>query len=45
MEIKDSVDDGTTHVEIPTPDSWVCERKGCEIDYKHSHGTFPSLTS
>ena len=37
------VDDGTTTITIPTPKGWKCKRKGCRVDYKHSHGIYTSL--
>lgn len=44
-EIKDLVDDGTTFVEIPTPEGWKCSREGCTTDYLHTHGTYTSLNN
>jgi len=38
-------DDSVTEVTIETPDGWKCEREGCTMGYKHSHGTFPATTT
>lgn len=37
------IDDSTTHITIPTPEDWKCDRKGCRIDYYHYHSTFNCL--
>jgi hypothetical protein len=42
-ELAKIVDDGTTDVFIDTPEGWKCEKEGCNTDYKHTHGSFPSL--
>ncbi len=39
------VDNGTTHIEIETPEDWKCGREGCKTDYKHTHGTYPCFQS
>lgn len=31
------VDDGTTTMNIPTPEGWKCPRKICDIEYNHTH--------
>lgn len=38
------VENGTTVVTITTPKGWKCSRKGCNIDWKHTHSTYPSLS-
>lgn len=35
--------DSTTHITVPTPEDWKCNREGCRIDYYHEHGIFPCL--
>ncbi len=42
-ELFPSIDNGTLHVEVPTPDDWKCKRKGCTTDFYHEHGTFSSI--
>lgn len=42
--LKDIVDDSVTEITVETPDGWKCDRKGCTADYRHSHGTYPSLS-
>lgn len=46
-ELADLVDNGTTHVAVPTPEGWVCPRKNCTTDFLHRHGTyeFPKETT
>ncbi len=36
-------DDSTTHITIPTPGGWKCERPNCKTDYLHKHGTYSTL--
>ena len=36
-------DNDTQIIYIETPEGWKCERKGCQVDYKHKHGTFTCL--
>jgi hypothetical protein len=38
------MDDSTVEITIETPHGWKCERKGCKTDFRHSHGTYPSLS-
>lgn len=38
-----SVDNGTTHVTISTPDGWECQRVGCNVDFYHTHSTYAAL--
>lgn len=42
-ELASLVDNSTTTVTIPTPKGWECERKSCNILWKHGHNTYPSL--
>jgi len=37
------IDDSTTHITIPTPEDWKCDREGCLVDYVHYHSTFTCL--
>lgn len=34
------VDNGTYEINIPTPKNWKCKKRGCFIDYEHTHNSF-----
>lgn len=42
-DLMDYVDDSTTHITIPTPKGWRCERPNCLSDFLHTHASYPSL--
>lgn len=45
LSIARLVDDSVTTIYIPTPKGWKCKRKGCKMVCKHTHGTYPSLST
>ncbi len=44
-ELEKIIDNGTTHITIPTPKGWRCERKNCRTMFKHTHSTYSILNA
>lgn len=38
------VDDSLTTITVSTTNGWKCPREGCEIDWTHTHGTYPGFS-
>ncbi len=42
-ELSGSVDNGTMHVTVETPDGWKCDKPNCTTDFLHKHATYDCL--
>lgn len=42
-ELAKIIDNGTIEVNVPTPENWICSKKGCSTLFYHRHSTYANL--